>query len=272
MKMRRKKEWFDDDAFWIALYPFIFSEQQFADAADQADKLLKLTNPRGKNVLDLGCGPGRFSIPLAAKGLIVTGVDRTAFLLEKARVRAKMAQVRIEWIQKDMRDFIRPEAFDVVVSMYSSFGYFDNRRHDLDVLYNTFTNLKPDGTFLVDLFGKERVARVFQATASESSEDGAVLVKRHEIFDDWTRVRNEWIVIRNGKAKSFKFHHTIYSGQELRDRLQRVGFRDIRLYGNLDGDDYNLEARRLIAVARKPVATTRQRRTTASSRRPTGRG
>jgi hypothetical protein len=156
--------------------------------------------------------------------------------------------------------------------MYSSFGYFDDRRHDLDVLHNTFTNLKPGGTFLVDVFGKERVARVFQATVSESLEDGAVLVKRHEIFDDWTRVRNEWIVIRNGKAKSFNFHHTIYSGQELRDRLQQVGFRDISLYGNLDGDDYNLGAKRLIAVVRKPVATTTRRRKTASSRRPTGRG
>jgi len=138
MKVRRKKEWFDDEAFWMALFPFIFSERQFADAADQADKLLKLTNPQGKKVLDLCCGPGRFSIPLAAKGFIVTGVDRTAFLLEKARVRAKAAQVGIEWVQKDMRDFIRPEAFDVVISMYSSFGYFDNSQHDLDVLHKHF--------------------------------------------------------------------------------------------------------------------------------------
>jgi SAM-dependent methyltransferase len=91
MKMRAKNEWFDDDAFWIGLYPVIFSEQRFSEAADQADKLLKLANPQGRKVLDLCCGPGRFSIPLASKGFEVTGVDRTAFLLKKARARARKA-------------------------------------------------------------------------------------------------------------------------------------------------------------------------------------
>lgn len=186
----------------------------------------------------------------------MTGVDRTAFLLEKARARTKQARVKIEWIQEDMRKFVRPAAFDMVISMYTSFGYFDDRDHDLNVLHNTFTNLEPGGIFLIDVVAKEWVARVFQPTSSESLEDGTLLVQRHEIFDDWTRIRNEWIVIQNGKASTFNFHHTIYSGQELRDRLERVGFRDVRLYGNLDGNDYTLKAERLIAVARKPKART----------------
>ncbi|NIQ95035.1 MAG: hypothetical protein GWN87_13130 [Desulfuromonadales bacterium] len=59
-------------------------------------------------------------------------------------------------------------------------------------------------------------------------------------------------MIRKGRAKSFKFHHTIYSGQELRDRLQRAGFTDVKLHGNLDGDPYGPEGQRLVAVARKP--------------------
>jgi hypothetical protein len=45
----------------------------------------------------------------------------------------------------------------------------------------------------------------------------------HEIFDDWTRVRNEWRVIPNGRVKSFKFQHSIYSGLELRDWMERAG-------------------------------------------------
>ena len=270
MKTRAKKEWFDDDAFWIGLYPVIFSEQRFSEAADQADKLLKLANPQGRKVLDLCCGPGRFSIPLASKGFEVTGVDRTAFLLKKARARARKARVKIEWVQQDMRDFSRPGAFDMVVNMYTSFGYFDDRQHDLDVLRHTFTNLKPGGIFLIDVFGKERVARVFQPTAAESFEDGTMLVKRHEIFDDWTRIRNEYIVIRNGQAKTFSFHHTIYSGQELRDRLQLAGFRDVRLYGNLDGDDYGLRAERLIAAARKPATAAPRRRGGRTSKTPQG--
>ena len=258
-RMRAKREWFDDDAFWIGLYPVMFTEQRFVEAADQADKLVNLAKPRGTKVLDLCCGPGRFSVPLAAKGFAVTGVDRTAFLLDKARARAKDAGVKIEWIRRDMRDFTRPAAFDLVISMYTSFGYFDDRGDDLRVLRHTFTNLKPGGTLVIDVFGKERAARLFQPTASESFADGTVLVRRHEVLDDWTRLRNEWIVIRTGRAQTFNFHHTIFSGQELRDRLQLAGFQDVRLYGNLDGDDYGLSAERLIAIARKPGAATVRR-------------
>jgi hypothetical protein len=65
------------------------------------------------------------------------------------------------------------------------------------------------------------------------------------------RIRNEWILIKKGKAKSFKFHHTLYSGQELKDRILQAGFSDVTLYGNFDGDNYGPNAHRLIAVARK---------------------
>jgi len=49
MNAHRKREWFDDDSFWIELYPFMFPARRFADAADQTDKLVKLTNPQGSS-------------------------------------------------------------------------------------------------------------------------------------------------------------------------------------------------------------------------------
>jgi 2-polyprenyl-3-methyl-5-hydroxy-6-metoxy-1,4-benzoquinol methylase len=70
--LRRKKEWFDDDSFWRELYPFMFPEKRIAEADEQVAKALALTNPPGKSVLDLCCGPGRCSIALAKKGFSVT--------------------------------------------------------------------------------------------------------------------------------------------------------------------------------------------------------
>jgi 2-polyprenyl-3-methyl-5-hydroxy-6-metoxy-1,4-benzoquinol methylase len=96
MSMHTRKEWFDDDSFWIDQYPTMFSDQRFAEAAEQAERLVQLVHPPGPEILDLGCGPGRLAIPLAQQGFRVTGVDRTAFLLEKARVRAEAAQVTID--------------------------------------------------------------------------------------------------------------------------------------------------------------------------------
>ena len=251
MAIRRKREWFDDDTFWRELYPFMFPESRFANAADEIEKVLALTRPTGRAALDLCCGPGRCSVALARKGFVVTGVDRTRFLLDKARVRARAAKVKVEWIEADMRDFVRPDAFNLALSMFTSFGYFDEKTQDIDVLRNVFASLRASGVFVIDVMGKERIAKILQPTTSDVQADGTILVQRHEVFDSWTRIRSEWILLRKGRARSFKFHHTLYSGQELKDRLEQVGFADVRLYGALAGDEYGPGAQRLIAVARK---------------------
>jgi hypothetical protein len=87
------------------------------------------------------------------------------------------------------------------------------------------------------LFPKERMG------AAEGEVD--------QILDDWSRIRNEWIVIRDGRSTSFEFHHTVYSGQELKDPYLQTGFGDVRVYGDLDGSVYGPGAERLVAVGRK---------------------
>src|SRR5271154_4481453 len=99
--LRRAKEGFEDEGFWRELYPFMFSERRIAEADAQMAKVRALTQPVGKAVLDLCCGPGRCSIALAKRGFRVTGVDRTKYLLDKARAKARSARVNIEWVQKD---------------------------------------------------------------------------------------------------------------------------------------------------------------------------
>jgi SAM-dependent methyltransferase len=248
---QHKKEWFDNEALWQDMYPFMFPEQRFIDTPEEIDKILALTEPAGTEALDLCCGPGRCSIALAQRGFTVTGVDKTKYLLDKARAKARTAKVKIKWVQKDMRDFVRKNSFDLVLSMFTSFGYFDDKQEDIQVLGNILASLKPGGVFLIEVMGKERLASIFQSTTSEVLPDGTTLIQRHEIFDDWTRIRNEWILIRKGKAKSYTFHHTIYSGQELKDRMQQVGFSVVTLYGTLDGEEYTPDTQRLIAVGRK---------------------
>lgn len=247
----RKKEWFDDESFWRELYPFMFSEQRFAAADEQMAKALRLTKPAGKSVLDLCCGPGRCSIALAKKGFLVTGVDKTKYLLDRARANARSARARVEWVLQDMRDFVRAESFDLVLSMFTSFGYFDDKREDLLVLRNMLASLRPGEACLVEVLGKEYLAKIFQPTISTVLPDGTIVVQRHEVFADWTRVRNEWLMIKKNRVKRFKFHHTVYSGQELRTLMQRAGFVAVKLFGNLDGDAYGPNAERLIAVGRK---------------------
>jgi SAM-dependent methyltransferase len=251
MAKRRKQEWFDDDSFWQAMYPFMFPNKRFEDTAGQIEQVLNLTRPPGMNALDLCCGPGRCSVALAERGYFVTGVDRTEYLLKKARSRSRAAKKKIEWIRCDMRDFVRPESFDLALSMFTSFGYFDDKDDDLTVLSNILISLRPGGACLIDVMGKEVLAKIFHGTNSDKLPDGSTLMQRAEIFDNWTRVRNEWTLIRKGHARAYRFHHTIYSGQELIDRMLRAGFADVELFGNLEGDEYGPDSSRLIAVGRK---------------------
>src|SRR5689334_10617543 len=144
-KSTRTKEWFDEDDFWRTTFPFMFPESRFTAASDTVQKVLLLTKLRGKTALDLCCGPGRCSIALAERGFSVTGVDRTKYLLDKARSRARTAGVSVEWVQQDMRDFARPGAYHLALSLFTSFGYFNRRDEDTAVLANVFNSLQPGG-------------------------------------------------------------------------------------------------------------------------------
>ena len=244
-------EWFADESIWKDLYPFTFPESAFAVAEEQVEKILRLTGARGGQVLDLCCGPGRHVVALTKRGFAVTAVDRTRFLLEHARARVAQANLSVEFVLEDMRRFRRPATFDLIINFFTSFGYFDDQADDFRVLELVRKNLRPGGVFVLEMVSKERLARLFQATTSTELPNGDLLFERHEIVDDWTRVRNRWTLIRAGTTRTFDFTHRIYSGQEMKDLLTKAGLADVRLYGDLDGGSYDLETQRLVAVARR---------------------
>jgi SAM-dependent methyltransferase len=246
-------EWFADESIWKDLYPFTFPESAFAVADEQVEKILRLTGLGGGTVLDLCCGPGRHSVALAKRGFAVTAVDRTPFLLDHARARAAHANLRVEFVLEDMRRFRRPASFDLIINFFTSFGYFDDQADDLRVLELVRENLSPSGVFVLEMVSKERLAREFQATTSRELSNGDVLFERHEIVEDWTRVRNRLTLIRAGSTRTFEFTHRIYSGQEMKDLLAKAGLTSARVYGDLDGSSYGFDARRLIGVARRLV-------------------
>src|SRR5438874_8893732 len=125
-----RDEWFADESIWKDLYPFTFPESAFAVAEEQVEKILRLTGVGGGKVLDLCCGPGRHSVALAKRGFRVTAVDRTRFLLNKARRHARSAHAKVEFVRSDMRDFVRPDTYKIATCLWTSFGYFDKKDDD----------------------------------------------------------------------------------------------------------------------------------------------
>jgi SAM-dependent methyltransferase len=249
---KKQTDWFQDEDFWASMFPFIFPEASFVDAAQNVDKIVKLAGLTGGSLLDLACGAGRYAVPFARRGFKVTGVDRSAFLLGKARELAKRDGANVEWIEEDMRRFVRPGAFDTVINVFTSFGYFEDEAENRRVLENVIASLKPGGTFVFDHLGKEVLAPKFQPARAESLEGGRLLVHRAKIVDDWSRIDDEWLFLDGERISKYRIRHWLYSGREIRDLLASVGFADITLYGTFDGAPYDTQAQRLIAVAKKP--------------------
>jgi SAM-dependent methyltransferase len=250
------------EVFWSTMYPFLFPEPIFKLAEAEVDRTVALVNFKGGNVLDLACGPGRHSIVLARKGHKVTGVEISAYLVEKARERAKAENVEVEFVQQDMRDFRRPETFDLVLSMYHSFGYFDDKADDLKVLRNIHDSLVPGGSIVMDIFGKELIARDFEAISGDAGALGLntlgggnggapFIIETHEISDAWNRIKNQWLLIKGDKVTTFQFTHWLYSAQELKEKFEETGFQNIRLAGDFRGNEYGVKAQRLVVIASK---------------------
>jgi SAM-dependent methyltransferase len=244
--------WFQDESFWRHGYPFMFSEEAFARGAQAAERALALSGVEARRVLDLCCGPGRHTVPLALKGIDVTAVDLSPFLLERAKENALKANVTPEFVLADMRTFVRLNTFDVALNLFTSFGYFESRDEDRTVLANVHHSLRPGGAFVMDMMGKEIVARGWGSKVDELP-DGSVWVQRPQIIDDWTRMKHQDIFITNGSVFRFEFAHRIYSGQELRDLMLSAGFADVSLFGDLEGHSYGPGATRLVAVGRKAL-------------------
>lgn len=245
-------EWFEDEVLWRELYPYVFPVERIAAASAQVTQILTLTGVHGGAVLDLCCGPGGHAVEFARRGFRVTGVDRSPFLLERAREKAEAAAADVAWVEEDMREFVRPGAFDLVCNLYTSFGYFEREEDNLRVLTNVLESLREGGTFVLDMVGKERVERQGMEVRYVRFADGAVLVQQPHLNEDGTRLNSEWTVVKGGQSRSYRFEHHLYSGAGLRDRMVNCGFVDVRLYGDLEGSPYGRDAVRLVAVGCKP--------------------
>lgn len=251
------QDWFADERFWTESYPAMFPEASFGAARDEVEQIVALTGCGAGRMLDLACGPARHAVPFAARGFRVTGVDRSPFLLDKARAHAGAEGVSLELVEQDMREPLGHDVFDLAICMFTSFGFFEDESDNLRVLANVYDSLRSGGAFVLDVGGKEIIARKYQAAGVSEMPDSSLLIQRRSVFDDWSRMSVDWLIVRGDALRArFTLRHFIYSGRELRTMLESVGFDRVDLYGDVGGAPYGPDARRLVAVARKGRVTS----------------
>ena len=243
--------WHEKDDFWHTTAEYLFSERRWQAVPAELDHVVKLLELEpGAKVLDLCCGVGRHSLELARRGFRVTGVDRTEAYLEQAERRARAEGLDIQFILEDMRTFCRPDAYDAILNLFTSFGYFEDQEDDRRVTANMYRSLVPGGSLLMDLQGEEVLARIFREN-NWSEEDGVLFLEERAVSQNWSWIENRWIIIEDGKRKDLYLSHRLYSATELTGLLVSSGFAHAEAFGDLAANPYDHTAKRLVVVARK---------------------
>ncbi len=213
------------------------------------ERALGLTEP--SDVLDLCCGPGRHSVRLALRGHHVTGVDISAYNLEKAAERAAEFAVDVTWCEGDMRATgLGESSQDAAINMFTAFGFFDDAGNQR-VLEEVARVLRPGGRFLVDLVNRDSLMRRHQPRMWNERHNGALLFQEHA-FDSATGSQTtKWNIIKaDGERISQSFTVRVYTLQELEVRMALAGLEVEDAWGGLDGSELTMDSHRLVVLAR----------------------
>lgn len=207
--------------------------------------------PPDAEVLDLACGWGRHSIALARSGLRVTGLDLSKTLLARARRRATASGVGVDFVRGDMREIAWTERFDLVISLYSSLGYFLSDDEDLRVLRGARAALRPGGAFVLETMHRDHVATHFaERDWWETDGGGTVWVERE--FDAVTGVSREWTRWSRGRHAGEKYHELrVRSATEWDAILREAGLVPVDWYGSWEMAPFDRTSEDLIAVCRR---------------------
>ncbi|MFH1686185.1 MAG: class I SAM-dependent methyltransferase [bacterium] len=250
--MSEDKSWFESDEFWEVSEPVLFPPERIEAAPDEVAQILNLTTTTPKSaVLDLCCGVGRHSVALAGAGMNVTAVDLTDRHLARTEAAARDKGLAIEIVKSDMRQFCRPEAYDLIVNLFTSFGYFEREEDDRLVATNMFRSLRSGGKAVIDIISKERLAKIFLPNNWSELDDGTLLLEERRATQDWGWMENRWIFIKGTQRHDLRFGHRLYSAVELKKLMLAAGFSSVQAFGSLEGAPFDHESKRLIIVACK---------------------
>ncbi len=235
---------FEED--YLYFYETLLTPERTQHEVDLICRLLDLKS--GMNILDLACGHGRIANQLAARGYDVTGLDATAFFLEKAKQDAASKGIKVEYLQGDMRSLPFSDRFNYIINCFTAFGYFDDDENR-SVLTEAYRALKVGGKLLIDIYNFSRVLQEFTPELVTEREGNYMLARTR--YDALTnRTYTERIIIRDGQVRRGQYFVRNFTFPEIRDWLLQTGFSEVEGYG-YDGESFALDSRRMIVVASK---------------------
>ncbi len=238
----------------------ILYDLENSDVEPVGSFLLKLVQKANGSVLELGCGTGRYTIPLAEKGFNVTGLDIVPGML--AHAHKKAGKLPISWVEEDVRNFNLDQKFAFIYEVGSMFEHLLTRADQEAMLFCVRQHLVENGRFLISTFFTKpsRMVTNFEETAwfkYEDDEGRTIQVSGTDEYDAVNQIRHETAYRRwqdaAGKSVTKIAPLALYCHfpQELDKLLHYNGFHIEEKYGDWDFTPLTSESPMLLYLCSK---------------------
>lgn len=195
----------------------------------------------GKNLCDLGCGPGLYATRFAERGANVTGVDFSCHTLDYAVAEATRTGKLIRYLHADYLADSLPTGFDVVTLIYYDYCALSSD-HRKSLLAKIHDMLKPGGKVVLDVVGMGSFAAKHEGTIVESNlmggfwaEGDYVGIQRTILYPDEALSLDRILIIEPTESWQIFNWFQYYTPERLSEELGEAGFKIDTLMGSLAG-------------------------------------
>ena len=235
-------QWFSSPYFHI-----LYKHKNYQETQRFLDQLVDFLQPQPEHkLLDLACGKGKHAIYLSKKGLDMTGLDISASNLRYGR---KFAHDRLQFVQQDMREPYKENHFDIILNLFTSFGFYPEDTENQKVLEAVATMLKPGGRFFLDFINPRvyehslipyelSVVQGIKFQVTQKIEEGMITKGVH--FHD------------NGQDFYFEENIKSLSYQRFQDYIEASPLRLVQTFGDYDFSPFEeADSERMMFVLEK---------------------
>lgn len=239
------RDWFNSEN-----YLRVYGHRNQEEADRLVELITKSLNLRANtSVLDMACGAGRHAVSFAKLGFKVTAVDLSQRLISEAKKNADQEGVALDFILSDILEYETDKKFDLVVNLFTSFGYFDYDEENYAVIKKAYDLLNEGGHFVLDYFNKDFLLKNL-IPMTVFSENGLKIIQNRSI--DGTRVVKKITIDKDGSSEEFYESVRLYKYEEVLNYIKKAGFKIDKQYGDYFGNNYESESSpRLIIFAMK---------------------